>query len=271
MSNDLDKKINRSIRLIQSYCKYHNVTLAYSGGKDSDIVRHLCKLAKVNVQLVHNCTTIDPPYTLTWCKKQGAIIQRPKKTFFELVAKKGLPAMFRRFCCKELKENYIAPYLLLGVRASESVRRAERVKEPTSCFIYTKKKQTEQIMPIWDWTLDDEKNFVEQESLKFHPYYYDAFGKLQLTRRLGCIGCPLQGDRGCKDYLHYPKFLRLLVKAYNHYGTTHKFVESLYNDVAWQLFYSNHKQKNYDQTFHGLFEYSAKEMLEDYFNIDLTV
>lgn len=95
-------------------------------------------------------------------------------------------------------------------------------------------------------------------------------GRFDPTKRLGCIGCPLQGDRGVSDYKQYPRFLRQLVKSYAQYVDTHKAVEGIYQDVVWQLFYSNHGQSKYEQTYNGLFNPpSPKEFLQSYFNIEL--
>lgn len=263
------RKIDQSIRMIRTYNRWKHLTLAYSGGKDSDCVLHLCKLANVPIIIVHNSTTIDPPGTIAHCLKQGAIIQRPKLTFFQLVAKKGLPSMYRRFCCSYLKEKYIASPLLLGVRANESAKRAARYTEPTACRIYSKKVSAELVLPIVHWDNQDIIKFATQEYLQFHPHYYNN-GKFDVTRRVGCIGCPLQGDRGVSDYLQHPKFLRLLIKSYNLYVTNHKCIHGVYEDVLWQLFYSNHGNTRYQQTYHGLFDApDAKQFLEQYFNIDL--
>lgn len=264
----LEKKINQSIRLLRSYSKQANLTLAYSGGKDSDVILRLAQLAHISCDVVYNCTTIDPPYTISHVVKAGATIQRPAHTFFELVAKRGLPSRWRRFCCEELKEKYIAPYLILGIRAEESQKRKERYVMPTVCRIYSKKKYTEQILPILRWSTDDIMLFARMENITFHPLYY-VNGKFDPTQRLGCIGCPLQGDRGCSDYLKYPKFLRLLVKAYAKYVQSHHAIEGVYEDVVWQLFYSNHGDEKYRQTYHGFFNSDPKSFLSEYFQIDL--
>ena len=265
----IEKKINQAIRLLQAYNRWKPLTLAYSGGKDSDTILHLCKLAHVPVTAVHNCTTIDPPGTLRHCEQNHVIIQRPKYTFFHLVEKKGLPSLTRRFCCEYLKEQYIADLLILGVRKDESIKRNQRYTEPAACRIYTKSKSTEQVLPILYWDIEDIKLFHDMENLHFHELYYEN-NVLIPTRRLGCIGCPLQGDRGKKDFINYPKFLRRLAIAYSHYVSTHKCMEGVYEDILWNIMYSNHKDHNYQQTFHGLFAPpSAKEMLESIFNIEL--
>lgn len=267
---DTTRRIDQSIRLIKSYAKWKPLTLAYSGGKDSDCIRHLCKLAGVPITLVHNCTTIDYPYTLSYCQSHGAFIQRPRFTFYQLVEKRGLPCQFRRFCCEELKEMYIADTLLLGIRKDESVRRNNRYQEPSSCRIFSKTKHCEQVLPIVMWTNKDIYHFVTDNNMKLHPHYY-VNGKLDISKRVGCIGCPLQGDRGREDYLNYPKHLRLLAKAYSQYVERHKAVESIYHDIVWQVFYSNHRDQQYTQTYYGLFDApDPKQFLEDYFKVSLS-
>lgn len=264
-----DRRIEQSIRLIKAYDKWKPLTVAYSGGKDSDCLLTLCKLANIKATIIHNLTTIDYPGTIKHCLDNGAIIQHPKYTFYQLVAKKGLPSMFRRFCCEFLKEQYIGSPLLLGVRKAESVKRNARYNSPSDCRIFSKTKHCEQVYPLVMWTNDDVKRFIFQENVQVHPRYY-VNGSFDVTKRIGCIGCPLQSDRGVRDYLEFPKHLVLLAKNYTKYVETHKAVNSVYDDIVWQLFYSNHGNERYQQTFHGLFDApDPKEFLEDYFRIKL--
>lgn len=265
-----DKKIDKTIAYIRKVANTHRFVLAYSGGKDSEVLRKLCQLAKVDVDIVHNVTTIDPPGTIRYCEKRGAILNRSKYTFFELVAKKGLPNQWRRFCCQYLKEQYLGKYVFMGVRQAESYKRAERYSNISSCRVYNKRQESDCHYPIHNWDDEDLYTFVYEENIKLHPLYYNERGQFCVERRLGCIGCPLQGDRGKADYLQYPKFLKLLCQSYNKYGTTHKFMEGCYQDIVWQIFYSNHGEQKYAQTFHGLFDApDPKEMLEEYFHIQL--
>lgn len=267
---ELEKRVDQSIKLLRAYNRFCNLTLAYSGGKDSDVCLRLCKLAHIKVDIVYNNTTIDPPYTLSRNKSIGALISQPRYTFYQLVAKKGLPSMFRRFCCSELKERYIAKHLILGIRREESVKRSVRYQEPSACYIYTKSKSTEQILPILYFTDTHIQQFIELENIPLHPLYYNNQGKVDCSRRLGCIGCPLLGDRGISDYLRYPKALRQLAISYKHFVDTHKSIEGIYEDITWNLFYSNHKDHNYQQTYHGLFQPpSARQFLQEFFKVEL--
>lgn len=268
---DLEKKVSQSVRLIRSVHRCGDVVIAYSGGKDSDVVRSLCIEAGVPFTMVYNSTTIDPPGTISRNLRLGAIINRPKQTFLQLIAKKGLPSMVRRYCCQVLKEQYIAPRLLLGVRSDESIKRKQRYVDPTACRLFSKSRHCDQLYPILYWSDKDVKEYIEGMNVSVHPLYYTN-GKFDVSKRLGCIGCPLQGDRGRHDFLQYPKMLKQWIKAYANYVNNHKAVEGVYEDIVWHLFYSNHGNNKYKQNFHGLFDApNAKQILEDYFNIDLTL
>ena len=255
---------------MQSLSKHHTWEIAYSGGKDSDVLLWLAKQANINYVAVHKCTTIDPPGTLAHCIKNNVEILRPKYTFLQLVEKKGLPTMFRRFCCDYLKEYYHAPYVMTGVRAAESVKRAARYTEPTSCRVFTKKKSTEIATPIVTFTDADIETIINTEHIKCHPLYYDQNGVFHVERRLGCLGCPLQSDRGRADFVQYPILLKQLVKQYLKYVQNHPMNRDPYDYLVYELFYSNHGETRYQQTYHGIFQApDPKDFLEQYFKITL--
>lgn len=270
MTQDTYKKIERAIRFMQSLSKHHTWEIAYSGGKDSDVLLWLAKQANIPYNAVHKCTTIDPPGTLAHCIQNNVEIIRPKYSFLQLVEKKGLPTMFRRFCCEYLKEYYHAPYVMTGVRTAESVKRAKRYVEPTSCRIWSKTKQAEIATPIATFTDQDIETIINAEQIQCHPLYYDADGHFHVERRLGCLGCPLQSDRGREDFKRYPILLKQVATRYLRYVNTHPMNRDPYDYLMYQLFYSNHGEQRYMQTFHGLFEAPIpKEFLEQYFQIEL--
>lgn len=264
------KKVERAIRLMQSLSKHHTWELAYSGGKDSDVLLWLAKQANIPYVAVHKCTTIDPPGTLAHCIQNNVEIIHPKLTFLQLVEKKGLPTMFRRFCCDYLKKYYHAPYVMTGVRAAESVKRAALYVEPTSCRVFSKTKRVEIATPMFNFTDDDIQTIINDNQIQCNPLYYDASGQFHVERRLGCLGCPLQGDRGRADFLQYPILLKQIVKRYLRYVQTHPMNRDPYDYLVYELFYSNHGETRYQQTFHGLFPApDPKLFMEDYFHITL--
>lgn len=91
ISEQLSKKVKQSINLIESFSKGHEVEVAYSGGKDSDVILQLCNMANVSgckFRPIYKMTTIDPPGTIQHCNDMGVEIIRPKYTFSQLIQKK---------------------------------------------------------------------------------------------------------------------------------------------------------------------------------------
>lgn len=181
VNEQLQKKIEQSIRLLQSVQKRYDgeIELAYSGGKDSDVILQLAKEAGIRYRAIYKNTTIDPPGTIAHVKEMGVEILRPKENFFQLVAKKGFPSRFSRFCCEVLKAYKVLDKTVIGVRKAESRARKERYNEPTECRYFGAKKEenhVEQIYPILEWTDEDVRDFILDRGLKLAPLYYDTGG-----------------------------------------------------------------------------------------------
>ena len=192
ITEKLQKKIDRSIRLLQSVQKRYDgeIEIAYSGGKDSDVILQLAKEAGIRYRAIYRNTTIDPPGTIAHVKRMGAEILRPKETFFQLVAKKGFPNRFSRFCCEKLKEYKVMDKCIMGVRKSESSKRNERYNEPTECRWYGRKTEAnhvEAIYPILDWTDNDVLAFVEDRHLTLAPVYYTNRGGKSTCRNVSAV------------------------------------------------------------------------------------
>lgn len=213
-SNMDEKKIQRAIKLIQSagkIAKEHGqpLEIAYSGGKDSDVILELAKMAGVEFRAIYKNTTIDPPGTIRHALDRGAEMVLPKVNFFDLIEKKGLPSRFQRFCCSILKEYKILDYCVIGIRREESRARTERYKEPEICRVYNKKEKVRQYYPILDWTLSDVTEFLKERKVKCAPVYYDDDGVFHPERRLGCLGCPLGAIKNRREeFRQYPNLLK---------------------------------------------------------------
>ena len=200
ITEDLQKKIDCAIRLLQGIQNGYDgeIEVAYSGGKDSDVILQLAKEAGIRFRAIYRNTTIDPPGTIVHVGRMGAEILRPKETFFQLVAEKGFPNRFSRFCCEKLKEYKVMDKCIMGVRKSESSKRNERYNEPTECRFYGRKTEAnhvEAIYPILDWTDNDVLAFVEDRHLTLAPVYYTSRGQIDVSKRLGCMCCPLATER----------------------------------------------------------------------------
>lgn len=263
------EKVGVGIRLIRSVASQHNCFLAFSSGKDSCVLEFMAKEAGVKVEMVHNVTTIDPEGTISFALKHGCRLHRNDLSFLDLVEKKGFPTMFRRFCCKELKEKYIGDYGFFGIRKGESVKRDKCYSEFDDIYYYTKKRFTNRFFPMLYLGDDDICEIIQKHSLEMHPLYYDNEGHFCVERRLGCIGCPLQGDRGKMDYLQYPILLKQVLRRGILY---HKRQGRTEDDAAlnlvYNLWYSNNNYKNFEQTYKGLFDTDPWEILSEYYFLD---
>ena len=173
MRKELQKKIDFAIKLLQSIPTDKGaIELSYSGGKDSDVILELAKMAGIPFRAIYKNTTIDPPYTIQHCKANGVEIVNPQKTFFQLVSERGYPSRFARFCCSELKEYKICNRAIQGIRRSESRKRTERYKEPEVCRVYSAKEKAKIYLPILEWTDQDVEEFIKERNIKCHPLYY---------------------------------------------------------------------------------------------------
>ena len=185
--------------------------LAYSGGKDSDVLLALAKAAGVKFEAHHHHTTLDPPELVKHVRSSGAIVDRPKRSMLKLVQKKGLPSAIRRWCCSELKERPW-PYRVVatGVRAAESARRAQRqMIEPANAG-----KGQRFFHPLLDWADADIWGYIAGRGVDVCSLYAEGH------KRIGCICCPL-GRSGTRDAKRWPKMAANLHAAWMVYCVKH--------------------------------------------------
>lgn len=241
MTNELQKKVDRAVKLIQSAGKIASqhgqpLEICYSGGKDSDVILELAKMSGVNYRAIYKNTTIDPPGTIKHARDMGCEIIQPKQNFRQIVEKRGMPNRWRRFCCGILKEYKVLDYAVVGIRRDESRARAERYREPETCRVYNKTKgiKSRQYFPILDWTANDVAEFLTERKIRCHSLYYDQDGKFHPERRLGCMCCPLQSRlKRIASFKEHPGMARFYIKAMRKYMETHP------NGKITQLFKGN--------------------------------
>lgn len=279
MSSDLEKKIIQAIRFLQSIPNDKPIEIAYSGGKDSDVILELSRMAKINFKAIYKNTTIDPPGTISHVLSQGVEIIKPKKTFFELVSKKGLPSRKARYCCENLKEYKVLDRAILGIRRCESNSRAERYTEPEICREYSKKdpsKNARHYYPLLEWSNQDIYEFIANRKIKCHPLYYDENGEFKVERRLGCLCCPLASRKHrIEEFLKYPNMVKCYIRAENIYWKSHpsspmrKYLSNVFEWFVMQLFCES--KEDFRLKFgENLFspKTDCRLFLEQYFNID---
>lgn len=276
MSTNLEKKIEFAIKLIRAAADGNEpIEVSYSGGKDSDVILELVKMAGVHYRAIYKNTSIDPKGTIAHVISKGAEVVNPEKTFMQLVAERGFPTMRARFCCNILKEYKILDVAVQGIRRCESVKRRVRYKEPEVCRNYGGiRGRVRVIYPILDWTDDDVLEFIIKRGVRIHPLYYRRDGTIDVSRRLGCQCCPLKSDRGLADFKANPRLVKMWIKAGHKWWDTHpaaasrKKFPSVYDIFVHNVFFSSYQDFTL-ATNHMFGKVDCKKFIEDYFNIKL--
>lgn len=102
----------------------------FSGGKDSQALYYIVKMAKVKFKTHMSLTSVDPADVIRFVKREypSVVRHKPKMSMFaDAVEKQILPTMRVRWCCADFKESAGAGKVtLIGIRAQESNRRAKR-------------------------------------------------------------------------------------------------------------------------------------------------
>lgn len=100
--------------------------LAFSGGKDSQALYHIAKMAGVKFKAHMNLTSVDPPEVIRFVKWNYPDVEliKPKMSIYDMALKKHLiPTRTIRWCCAEYKEmSGAGKVTLIGIRHAESVR-----------------------------------------------------------------------------------------------------------------------------------------------------
>lgn len=185
--------------------------LAFSGGKDSQVLYHIAKMAGVKFHAEMQITTLDPPELMRFVRAQYPDVKKnlPKMNFYNLIKKNGiLPMRQIRYCCRILKESAgDGSVKLLGIRAAESVKRAKRneveingVKGGSDVidqFNISKEithecnagKDVILISPILKWSDADVWNFIRGYNIPYCELYDKGF------HRIGCLFCPMASPK----------------------------------------------------------------------------
>ena len=254
----LEKTINKNLdyKIKEAIDIYY---LAYSGGKDSDVLLHIARRSGVNFQAVHNFTSISHKEQRKHVKEQkGVKIIQPKKTFYKLVEEKGLPTRFRRWCCGVLKHDYgKGKITMTGVRKSESVARAKRAKEHTEFGAKGINKKIRSVLPLLNFTDSDIYAYIDLHNIKLCKLYSMGY------KRVGCVGCPLANLKQRRnDFSHSPNIKKAIERSFEKYMNKnktegHKRVKETFktgkNGVDWWLSGLSIKQWQFEQSKKSLF------------------
>jgi len=184
--------------------------LAFSGGKDSIVILDLAQKAGVKFTAHFNVTTVDPPELLRFIRDnyQRDVVrwERPAKSMFKLIVEKMMPpTRIDRYCCEHLKERGgKGRFVITGIRWAESTRRSKR-RMTESCFRDSRKRY---LNPIIEWSVADVWQYIRENKLPYCCLYDQGF------KRVGCVGCPMAGDKRVMEFERWPKFERAYRKAF---------------------------------------------------------
>lgn len=126
-------KVEIAIKRLKAFEPKEGYYVAFSGGKDSQCVYHLCKMAGVKFDAHYNVTSVDPPELVHFIQKNYPDVDfdypRDKDgnviTMWNLIpAERMPPTRLARYCCQTLKETSgKGRYTVTGVRHAESSNR----------------------------------------------------------------------------------------------------------------------------------------------------
>ena len=232
-------KVEKAIKRIQCYAEMaaeltgKPYYVAYSGGKDSDVIRILCTLADVPHELIHNHTTVDAPDTVRYIRSllPPEQIIKPERSMWDLIVYKAMPpTRIVRYCCSELKERGGNDrFVITGVRWAESNSRQKNRgslevlgstkkskiilnadnDENRRLFETCVKKGKRVLNPIIDWSDDEVWEFLRHYGCKSNPLYEMGY------HRVGCVGCPMANKKRTKEFQNFPKYKDLYIKAFD--------------------------------------------------------
>ena len=234
----IEEKVERAVQNLKMFeataLRMHpdGYYLAFSGGKDSQVIYQLAKMAGVKFTAHYHVTTVDPPEMVRFIRREypEVRIERPETTMWKLIVQKGFPPTRKvRYCCSELKERGgEGCFVITGVRWSESRKRKSRGLAELSG-----KKSAEVILlnndndekrrliencqiqgkrvlnPIIDWSEEEVWSFIHQYVHTYCELYDQGF------TRLGCVGCPLASvKKREKELERYPHFRAAYLRTF---------------------------------------------------------
>lgn len=215
-------KVDAAILRLRSFAPPEGYFLAFSGGKDSVVLKWLADMAGVKYKAHYHITTLDPPELVRFIRRQHAdvIRDRPASNAWDLMVKKLMPpTRLCRYCCAVLKETHGKGMVTLtGVRWAESKNRREQQgmavvqhRDKNKSLIYNEdndaarrmveqcfRTRTTLINPIVDWEDSDIWEFIRAERIPYCELYDEGFD------RLGCIGCPMAGKKRNAQFARWP-------------------------------------------------------------------
>ena len=238
-------KVETAIKRLQTFEPAEGYYLAFSGGKDSIVIKALADMAKVKYDAHYSVTTVDPPELVKFIRDMypDVIFEKARYedgtqiTMWNLIPKKKMPpTRLVRYCCQMLKETGgEGRFKITGVRKAESSKRAKRAglelsdnktttresfdpDNPPQGMTHICQTKAQRILnPIIDWTDDDVWEFIKDYNIPYCSLYNKGF------KRLGCVGCPMSTKQK-NELERYPSIKKAYLNAFK------KMIELRKND-----------------------------------------
>lgn len=247
--SELAEKVKASVERMKAFAPPQGYLLAFSGGKDSVVLKALADMAGVKYQAHYNVTSVDPPELVYFIREKYPDVEwkyprydgGKRITMWNLIPRKQMPpTRLIRYCCEKLKEGTgSGRYVLTGVRWAESSRRANAhgvITMPNASgknvpdgFERAKRggiilnNDNDDARRVLETCYAKQKKMVNPivdwedsdiwEFIRAEnvPYcgLYDCGFK-----RLGCIGCPMAGKHRKVEFERWPKYKQLYLNAF---------------------------------------------------------
>lgn len=230
-------KVQTAIKRLQTFEPSEGYYLAFSGGKDSVVIKTLADMAGVKYDAHYNVTSIDPPELVYFIREHHLDVkwEYPRDKNGELVTmwrliqyEKIPPTRLIRYCCAALKEvGGKSRFVITGVRWAESARRKRNragleidatnkrnrtLTDPDNPdnakmarFCPSKGKHI--LNPAIDWSDDEIWEFIRDYKVEYCELYDRGH------KRLGCVGCPMS-TRQKEELERYPGLKKLYLRAF---------------------------------------------------------
>ena len=249
-------KVEVAIKRLQTFEPPEGYYLAFSGGKDSVVIKALADMAGVKYDAHYNITSVDPPELVQFIKEFHPDVarERPRDgdgnqiTMWNLIPKKNMPpTRLARYCCQYLKEGAGGGrFVITGVRQAESRKRRSRAgveiqgktsaeakrfdpDNPDQALTHICATKRQRVLnPIIDWTTAEVWEFINAHNVPYCKLYDEGF------RRLGCIGCPLgRPGQQKREFERWPKYQNNYLKAFERMLAENK-KKGVPNKLNWQ-------------------------------------
>ena len=211
---EVEAQVNRPFQVklteTREVIKHHfdefgdKVAVAFSGGKDSEVVLYLCLQVNPNVPVVFNNTGVEYPETVRFVAKLAdewnlnLVVTHPEKSFWDCIERYGFPQQTKwgRWskgnkvaCCYWLKEKPMRQIIrqnsylgyFTGETAVESRMRMFAALRGTC--LHLKREGICKIKPILWWTQEEVWEFIHKEGLPVNEAYAKG------AERVGCMPC----------------------------------------------------------------------------------